>query len=129
MKTFLTIARKTSVIVIGVLFMIAGVNHFLDPNFYMKMMPSYLPAHLTLVYLSGFFEVLGGAGFLINRLRRLAGFGLIALLIAVFPANVDMLIHSQNFPSIPFWALVARLPFQFVLIAWVWWAMDTNKDK
>lgn len=98
---------------IGVLFIIAGVNNFLRADFYTKIMPSYLSAHLSLVYLSGFFEVLGGAGLLINRLRRLAGFGLIA----VFPANVDMVIHAQNFPSIPFWALVARLPLQFVLMA------------
>ncbi len=114
---------------IGVLFVLAGVNHFLNPDFYTKIMPAYLPAHLMLVYLSGFFEVLGGAGFLINYLRRLAGFGLIALMIAVFPANIDMLIHSQNFSSIPFWALVARLPLQFVLIAWVWWAMETSHDR
>ncbi len=129
MKAFLTVARKISVVMIGVLFIIAGVNHLLHPDLYTKIMPSYLPAHSTLVYSSGFFEVLGEAGLLIYRLRRLAGFGLIALLIAVFPANVDMAIHAQNFSSIPFWALVARLPLQFVLIAWVWWAMDTSSDK
>ena len=58
----------------------------------------------------------------VPRLRRTAGWGLIALLVAVFPANVHMVIHADQFSEIPFWALLIRLPLQGILIAWVWWA-------
>jgi len=88
----------------------------------MKIMPDYLPWPLALVYVSGFFEVLGGVGLAVPRLRRVAGWGLIALLVAVFPANVHMVLNAADFPAIPFLALIARLPLQGVLIAWVWWA-------
>ncbi|WP_236622182.1 DoxX family protein [Novipirellula maiorica] len=108
--------------ILSLLFVTAGVNHFVSPSVYLKIMPDYLPWPMALVYVSGFFEVLGGVGLAIPRLRRAAGWGLIALLVAVFPANVDMLINADEFPSIPYWTLVARLPLQGVLIAWVWWA-------
>ncbi len=84
-------------------------------------MPDGLPRPLELVYLSGVFEVLGGLGLLIPRLRTAAGWGLIALLVAVFPANVHMLIHADRFPMFPYWLLWIRLPLQGLLIAWVWW--------
>lgn len=115
-------AQLVSVIVLSLFFIAAGINHFVSPEIYWKIMPEYLPWPRTLVYVSGFFEVLGGVGLAVGRLRRMAGWGLIALLIAVFPANVDMLQHADQFPSIPSWLLVARLPLQGVLMAWVWWA-------
>jgi uncharacterized membrane protein len=107
---------------LSLLFVAAGIHHFVSPAFYMKIMPDNLLWPLALVYVSGFFEVLGGVGVAIPRLRRAAGWGLIALLIAVFPVNVDMVMNADRFPAIPFWALVARLPLQGLLIAWVWWA-------
>lgn len=113
--------QLTSVIIIALFFVVAGVNHFVSPDVYLKIMPEYMPWPLALVYISGVFEVLGGIGVAIPRLRRTAGWGLIALLIAVFPANVDMLMHADRFPSIPVWLLVARLPLQAVLIGWVGW--------
>ncbi len=88
----------------------------------MKIMPETLPWKLALVFVSGFFEVLGGVGLVVPRLRWAAGCGLITLLVALFPANVQMLVNFDHFPSIPFWALVARLPLQGVFIAWVWWS-------
>lgn len=111
-----------SVAVLSLLFVAAGINHFVSPSVYVKIMPDYLPWPLALVYVSGFFEVLGGVGIAVHRLRRAAGWGLIALLVAVFPANVGMVMNTDQFPAIPFWALTARLPLQGVLIAWVWWA-------
>src|SRR5438045_9398493 len=75
--------------VLGTLFIVAGCLHFLIPGFYLSMMPPWLPWHLELVYLSGVFEILGGVGLLIPRLRRVACWGLIALLLAVFLANVQ----------------------------------------
>lgn len=111
-----------SIGLLSLLFIAAGVNHFVSPGVYLKIMPEYLPWPLTLVYVSGFFEVLGGVGVAVPPLRRAAGWGLISLLVAVFPANIDMLINAEEFKAIPYWVLVARLPLQGVLIAWVWWA-------
>lgn len=114
--------QRFSIALLVLLFIAAGVNHFVSPGVYLKIMPGYLPWPLALVYVSGFFEVLGGVGLAMPRVRRTAGWGLIALLIAVFPANVDMVVNADQFPNIPYWALVARLPLQGVIIAWVWWA-------
>ncbi|QDT05013.1 DoxX [Rubripirellula lacrimiformis] len=112
---------RLSIVILALIFIAAGVNHFVSPDVYLKIMPDYLPWPLALVYVSGFFEVLGGIGLAVSRLRRLAGWGLIALLLAVFPANVDMVLNADRFPQIPVWALLARLPMQGLLIAWVWW--------
>lgn len=104
-----------------VLFVAAGMNHFVSPDIYLRIMPPYLPWPLALVYISGFFEIAGGIGVVVPSLRKASGWGLIALLVAVFPANIHMVIHAEDFPSIPFWALIIRLPLQALLIAWVWW--------
>ncbi len=81
-----------------------------------------------LVYLSGFFEVLGGVGVLVPRFRKAAGWGLIALLVAVFPANLYMITASEQFTQqgVPLWALYLRLPLQLVLIAWVYWVTQAD---
>lgn len=108
---------------LAIAFIFAGANHFRNPDFYLAMMPPYLPYHLELVYISGVFEVLGGIGVLIPSARRYAGYGLIALLIAVFPANVQMLlnqIEAAGYTGFTY-ALMARLPLQIVMIAWVVW--------
>ncbi len=123
-----TLRQRVSIVLLAALFIAAGLNHFVSPGIYMKIMPDYLPLPLALVYVSGFFEVLGGFGLAVKPLRRSAGWGLIALLITVFPANVDMVLNSDEFPSIPFWMLVARLPLQGVLIAWVWWAAVRSRS-
>ena len=121
--------KTISTICVGALFTLAGVNHFIQPEFYTKIMPPYLPAHLTLVYVSGFFEILGGVGVLIPRIRRLAGWGLIALLLAVFPANLHMAVNPEEFPSMPSGVLLVRLPLQFFLTGWVWWACCSSDEK
>lgn len=94
--------HKPSMILLSLLFIAAGVNHFVSPGIYLKIMPPYLPWPLALVYVPGVFKVVGGIGMAVPRLRRAAGWGLIALLIAVFPANVHMMIHADDFPAIPF---------------------------
>ena len=98
-----------------------GVDHFVQPDFFVRIVPRVLPAHLLLVQISGFFEVLGGLGILIAKTRRLAGIGLVVLYVAVFPANVNMCIHPELGGNIPLWALWARLPFQAVFIALALW--------
>lgn len=119
--------ERIALLLMSVLIVRAGVEHFVNPEGYVAIMPPYLPAHLELVYLSGFFEILGGIGVLFSRTRNVAGWGLIALLVAVFPANLHMAFYPKLFPTIPAWALYARLPLQPVLIAWVWWV--TRSDK
>jgi len=98
-----------------------GVDHFVAPDFFVRIVPRVLPAPLVLVWVSGFFEALGGLGLLIPRVRRAAGIGLVALYIAVFPANINMCIHPELGGSIPLWALWLRLPFQLVFIALALW--------
>ena len=104
-----------------VFFLLAGINHFIDPDFYLKIMPPYLPWHLFLVYLSGFFEIALGGMILVPALTRVAAWGLIALLIAVFPANIHMAVNPGLYPDISPIALWLRLPLQGVLIAWAYW--------
>ncbi len=103
----------------AVFFVVAGVFHFLKPELYLQMMPPYLPAPQLLVAVSGVAEAAGGLGLLIRPVRRVAGWGLIALLVAVFPANIYMLQHAGQFQIAP-WILWGRLPFQAIFIAWVW---------
>lgn len=105
---------------LGGLFVAAGLNHFLNPAFYVAIMPPYLPWHRELVYVSGAAEIVLGAMLLVSRWVVLAAWGLIALLIAVFPANIHMTMHPELYPSISPAALWIRLPIQGLLIAWAY---------
>ena len=104
---------------LGATFLTTGVLHFLRPRMYEAIMPRYLPAHRELVYASGVAEIAGGAGVLHSRTAKPAGWWLIATLIAIFPANVEMAVHAERFRKIPRPLLWARLPVQGLLIAWV----------
>ena len=104
----------------GLVFIAAGLNHFRDPAFYINIMPPYLPWHGELVAISGVAEVVLGVMMLYRRWAALAGWGLIALLVAVFPANVHMAMHPELYPSIPPEVLWLRLPLQGVLIGWAY---------
>jgi uncharacterized membrane protein len=112
--------------ILAVAFIFAGINHFLNPQFYLKIMPPYLPAHLFLIYASGFFEIALGILLLIPKHQTLAAWGLIALLIAVFPANIYMAMNTELFPSINWILIWLRLPFQIVLIAWAAWYINSE---
>jgi len=104
----------------AVLFVIAGVLHFVFTPVYMKIMPPYLPAARLLVQVSGLCEVLGGLGLLAPEMRRLAAWGLVTLLIAVLPANIQMALDHARWAGIPVWALWARVTLQAPLIWWAW---------
>ena len=106
---------------LGLLFMAAGINHFWHTTFYVAMMPPYLPQHLALVYLSGAAEISLGALLLFSRWQVLAGWGLIALSVAVFPANVHMALHPELFTQFTPTGLWLRLPLQGVVLAWAWY--------
>lgn len=106
---------------LALFFVLAGLNHFRSPDFYVSIMPPYLPWHLALVYISGVAEVGLGVLLLFNRWSGLAAWGLIALLIAVFPANIHMALHPELYVYASPLSLWLRLPFQGVLIAWAYW--------
>ena len=116
--------RKTREILqwtLGILFALAGANHFVHTEFYVSIMPSYLPWHTALVYISGIAEITLGVMLFIRRVERLAAWGMIALVLAVTPANVQMALHPELYPGYSPSALWARLPLQGVLIAWAFW--------
>ena len=97
------------------------MNHFVNPAFYVSIMPTYVPWHPQLVLVSGVAETALGGLLLFRRWTVWAAWGLIALLVAVFPANVHMAQHPELYPSISPMLLWLRLPLQAVFIAWAWW--------
>lgn len=111
-------------VVMAAFYVFAGVMHFVSPEGYLPMMPPYLPAHRELIFLSGVAEVVLGVGVLIPRTRRWSAWGLIALLVAVFPANLHIALYdvpvfgAEKGAGALNWV---RLPLQLVLIAWAWW--------
>lgn len=113
---------RRNVFLLSTLFVIAGIMHFVIPNRYMGIMPAWIPYQLEMVYVSGVAELLGGIGLLIPRVRRAAGIGLILLLIAVFPANVQMLSNAfrDGGSAVYIALLILRLPLQPLLIVWVY---------
>ncbi len=107
---------------LAVFLVVAGANHFRTPEIYLGMMPPWLPAPAVLNAIAGGAEILGGIGILVPRTRRLAGWGLVFLLMAVFPANVHVALEGKmpgtSFSPLTLWL---RLPVQVAFIAWVWW--------
>ena len=112
--------KSQSAIVTGIVFILAGINHFVIPVFYLQIMPSYLPFPTELIYLSGFAEIVCGSLLLPQKSRRVGAWLTIALLIAVFPANVQMVFNEFENRGLLFYAAIARLPFQFLMIWWVY---------
>jgi uncharacterized membrane protein len=107
--------------VCGPFFVLAGAMHFIKPRVYRQIVPPYLPAPEALVYLSGVAEAAGGLGLMLPSKRARARWWLVATLLAIFPANLHMAQHPEQYPQIPGGAqsLKLRLPFQAVFIAWV----------
>lgn len=112
----------TSQRVLAFVFIGAGLIHFIRPSSYLGIMPPYLPQPLLLVYLSGAAELIGGIGVLVPRWRRAAGWWLMLTLVAVFPANVQMLQNwmARGASTMALTVLWLRLPLQVLLIWWVW---------
>jgi uncharacterized membrane protein len=117
----MTLVRRLA----GPFFVLAGLMHFVKPKLYRQIMPPYVPAPDALVYASGVAEIAGGAGLMLPRHRRLAGWWLIATLAGVFPANLHMAMNADRYRAVPGapLSLWARLPFQGVFAAWVLAAM------
>ena len=106
--------------VLAVAFIGAGLMHFVATSTYARIMPPMLPDPRLLVQVSGVCEVLGGIGLLVPATQRFAAWGLVALLIAVMPANLYMAMDHAAWPRIPVWALWARVPLQVPMIWWAW---------
>lgn len=106
---------------LAAVFVAAGALHFIIPDFYLPAMPPYLPHPRALILISGFFEIAGGIGVLLTPVRHVARWGLVLLLVAVFPANVQMLLNGLREGGWNAWSILMllRLPLQWVLIRWV----------
>jgi uncharacterized membrane protein len=117
--------------VLGLFFIGAGVMHFTNEPFYLKLMPDYIPSelHRPAVVVSGIFEALLGSLLLVPATTRLAAWGIIALLIAVFPANIYAFQHSEELFGVSKQAHFIRLPLQAVLIAWAYWYARPEKPS
>lgn len=111
---------EISMYIMASLYILAGLNHFWKPKFYLKIMPPYLPYHLPLVYLSGVFEAAFGAMLLFPTTQSIGAWGIIAVLIGVFPANVYMLTSYKGKRKGYRAMLWLRLPLQILLIYWAW---------
>lgn len=107
-------------IVLGILFIAAGLNHFVNTAFYVGIMPPYIPFHRELVYVTGVAEIVLGVLVTVPRTAAPAAWGLILLMILMFPANVHMAVHPDLFPRFRPLALYFRLPVQALLIAWAY---------
>ncbi len=104
----------------AILYMIAGVIHFLHPAQYVAIMPPWLPYPLALVYISGACESVFGLLLIPAATRRIGAWLIIALLIAIFPANIQMMLNYRHAHNPELWATILRLPLQGLLIWWAW---------
>ena len=122
-KNLILEKKQTLKGVFAVCIIVAGITHFIAPDTYVKIVPPQLPYPEAIVYISGFFEILGGIGLLVLFVSQVAAWGLVLLLIAVYPANINMAINNIHLDNVPDgnWFQAIRLPFQFVLIAWAYW--------
>jgi uncharacterized membrane protein len=121
--------------VMGLVYVVAGVLHFLRPKPFECILPPQLPAERALVYVTGVMEVAFGLGVLFERTRRVSAWGIVVTLLTVFPANIYMASDSYELPGVPERfggvvdaALYARLPLQAVLVAWAWWYIGEDDD-
>ncbi|MCW9708416.1 DoxX family protein [Fodinibius salsisoli] len=124
MIQFLT-SPSTSQYLVGIIFMMMGILHFLKPGVFAAIIPDFIPWHKAMVYISGVAEIAGGLGVLLPPYRAMAAWGLLLLLLAVFPANINMAVQAIQKTGLLSWyaaLTILRLPLQFVLMYWVYWA-------
>lgn len=124
----MNLLKRLLLVPMAAFYVFAGISHFTNPAFFLQLMPPWIPWHAFCVYASGVAEIVLGVLVLVPRTRTLAAWGLIALLIAVYPANIHQAVNQVPMVSRPSWMpeptpaqLWGRLPLQFVLMAWAWW--------
>jgi uncharacterized membrane protein len=110
------------------IFIAAGIMHFVRTDFFLKIMPPYVPWHLEIVYVTGVMEIILGICLMVPRLQRLAAWSLVAFLIAVFPANIHVFMNQQIIQAPPA-AHICRLLLQGVLVAWAWSYTRAPREK
>tara|TARA_B100001250_G_scaffold253908_1_gene218437 strand:+ start:320 stop:682 length:363 start_codon:yes stop_codon:yes gene_type:complete len=113
--------KNITIYIMSIFYIQIGIKHFTDPNWFLLIMPPYLPFHKELVYISGFFEIILGLMLIFKKTRFLAGWGLILLLIAVFPANIYLAQTNGTAMNISAAIAWGRLPFQLVFISLAYW--------
>lgn len=121
--------RVTGLVVVFLWFFIGGIAHFAATQAEVRIVPPYIPYPLAAVLVSGVCELLGAFGLLWRASRRLAGAGLFLLTIAVTPVHIAMLQHAAQYPAIPYWALVLRLPLQLLLLALIAWSTSPPSHR
>ena len=127
----LVYVKYISILIMSIFYINVGMKHFIEPNWFLHIIPPLLsPIGLELVYLSGYYEIIFGAMLLIPIFRKIAGYGLILLLIAVYPANLYLAFYEEPQLLIGISAFAAswvRLPIQFIFLALAYWhAQETN---
>lgn len=115
-------------ILLSLLLISAGCLHFLNTEFFLKIVPPYIPAPLWMVWISGVGEIILGIALQIPKISKRASWAIILLFIAVFPANLHMYLHPEQFPDIPRLGLLLRLPIQGILIGWAYWVGKVNVE-
>lgn len=116
------LTRRIGLAFVFIWFFVGGIAHFAFTQTEMRIVPPWIPFPRQVVWVSGVFELLGAIGIAWRPTRRAAGWGLMALTLAVTPANIYMLQQHEQWPSVPYWALVLRLPLQLVLLALIAWS-------
>jgi uncharacterized membrane protein len=110
----------------AIFYVLAGIAHFRNPQFYLALMPPDVPWQTGLINLTGIAEILGGIGLLVPngfvfaRTRDAAAWGIVALLVCIYPVHINMCLHPDRYPQVPLWGLWLRLLLQLPLIAWAW---------
>ena len=120
--------RRAGLAFVFLWFAVGGVAHFIATDAEMRIVPPFIPWPRAAVLVSGVFELLGAAGLLWRATRRAAGLGLFVLTLAVTPAHIYMLQRPDLFASVPYWALVLRLPIQVALLALIWWSTAPRRN-
>lgn len=108
----------------ALIYIITGVFHFVKPKIYLRIMPRYLPAHRELIFLSGAVEILLGVGLFFEETKNYAIYGIILMLIVFLLVHFYMLSSKKAAAGFPIWALVLRIPLQFLLIFWAWYYLQ-----
>jgi uncharacterized membrane protein len=116
--------KKISLYIMILFYAGAGINHLINPSFYLQIMPTWLQLHKEMVFISGVAEILCAVLLLFSKTRRLGAWAVITLLIAVFPANIQMLLNYKRDNNPMIWIAVLRLPIQLLLM---WWAYSFTK--
>lgn len=118
--------RQLSLLIMSGVYIATGLNHFWHPQFYLNIMPSYIPYPLEMVYISGICEIGFSILLWFSQTRKTASWLIIAMLIVFFTVHVDMIVKTYPAMGMPFWIAVIRFPLQFVLIRWAYRLRDTS---